>query len=387
MLVHHFGSVSSARHAAGLSDPVPPRKWSLELVIEEVRRLHNDGIWIRDHDLTQAGHADLVGAIREYAGGIVRVRRLANVPEPPRRVPAEIEIWDEARVVDEILDRHDDGEPLASSKVPGKLAAAAIRFYGSWANAIAAAGLDYDKIRLKRAPYTIDELRDGIRTLARTKPRMTLSEFRHATSLGPVAARYYRSIQDAIADAGVAGWPRRVKFRTISESAVIRGLRQRHRNGLSLLKSDIAHDNAALDAGIARHFATLERALTAAGLRPRRQFRTRESVLDDLRREARGKTILTSTQISDSLREVAARYYGSFQAALDAAGIKGLDRKQWSRDRVIEVLREHHQRHGDQESWRSVGQSALTAAWRYFGGLDAALEAAGIERRPAPRGR
>ena len=165
-LLHHFGGIQRARRAAKLPDPPQYREWNEVDVIAEIRRLHENGLTIRYRDLELAGREDLVGAIRTYVGSIVRARLLAKVPHPPRRVSVE-ERWDEDRVVEEILELYRLGEPLAASKAPDKLVNAGTRYFGSWDDALTAAGLDPDEIRLRRKPYDEEQMIARIRQLAR----------------------------------------------------------------------------------------------------------------------------------------------------------------------------------------------------------------------------
>ena len=148
-LLHYFGSIQRARRAAKLPDPPQYREWSDADVIAELRRLHDNGITIRYRDLERCGREDLVGAIRVYIGSIVRARVLARIPHPPRAL-YEQEVWDEDRVVEDILELHQLGQPLAYSKAPNKLVNAATRYFGGWDNALSAAGLDPDDFRLRR---------------------------------------------------------------------------------------------------------------------------------------------------------------------------------------------------------------------------------------------
>lgn len=168
-LLREFGSVAAAREAANLPGPPSNYRWSEDGVLDEIRRLARNGVRIVQQDLKDAGREDVVGAIVMYFGSITRARRLARVPDPPRRawVP---ERWDEERVGAMILERHRAGEPLASSKVPGRFIAAGIRYFGSWPAAIEAAGLDYNDVRLRRGEYTKSELLDLLRALPRTRP-------------------------------------------------------------------------------------------------------------------------------------------------------------------------------------------------------------------------
>jgi len=81
------------------------------------------------------------------------------------------------------------------------------------------------------------------------------------------------------------------------------------------------------------------------------------------------------------LLEACARHYGSFTAARKAAGIEGIPggEKRWNQERVVEPL-QVRARVGEPVTGKALGRTLLTACWRYFGGLDATLEAAGLDR-------
>src|SRR5207245_6759792 len=97
------------------------------------------------------------------------------------------------------------GESVALSKVPGALRTAACRVFGSWRDAIAAAGLDYAAIRLNPR-YSDQELLELLRALARERPEMTVTQlFRE--SLGHTLKTRYRSVENATRPAGLVGWP------------------------------------------------------------------------------------------------------------------------------------------------------------------------------------
>src|SRR5207247_1603828 len=105
---------------------------------------------------------------------------------------------DEDRVTAEILDLHAAGKSIASSRVPAILLAAGIRYFGAWAQAIEAAGFDYDQIRLAREPSTDEELVAEIRALAEDFPEMTRTEFRRHR-IGNNAIARFGTLEDAIA--------------------------------------------------------------------------------------------------------------------------------------------------------------------------------------------
>jgi len=440
-LLHHFGGIQRARRAAKLPDPPQYREWSQASAVAEVRRLHQDGLTIRFRDLELCGREDLVGAIRVYVGSIIRARVLAGVPHPPRRW-FEQERWDEDRVVEEILELHELGKPLAYSKAPNKLVNAGVRYFESWDAAITAAGLDCDAIRLRRKPYDDEQMLERIRALAREYPRMNFGElYRHPD--GQALMRRFSSIEEAVERAGVTGWPIRVMHDAYSEEEVIRALKVRHRAGKRLAKIAIEVEDTRLRLGIVRHFGTMEAGLTAAGLeselpdtirwsreevlrqleirrakglplhasavrkdmsslyaaaiqhfgnymaaarrfgaKPRKVNWTQEAALAALRKLGRKHDVLKCTDVPSGLFRASKRFWGTWEDVCRAAGIDGLDhvpRGHWTRERIIEELRDRAA-NGQPVSGKLIGMPLLSACWRNFGGLDQALAAANVNR-------
>jgi len=262
-LLHHFGGIHRARRAAKLPDPPQAREWTQADAIAEVRRLYKAGLTIRYRDLELAGREDLVGAIRTYVGSIVRARVLANVPHPPRAEYVQ-DRWDEDRVVEDVLELHDAGESLAYSKVPSKLVNAAKRYFGSWDNALFAAGLDPDEIRLRRRQYTHERMIERMRELAREQPTMNFGQlYKHPD--GQALWRRFGSLEAGLEAAGLTEWPVRILHDAYTTEEVIAALKARRREGKSLRKTAIEEDSR-LCLGIVRRFKTLEVALAAAGL-------------------------------------------------------------------------------------------------------------------------
>lgn len=381
-LLHHFGGIQRARRAAGLADPPQARQWSEADVVAEVRALHRDGVIIRYRDLDRAGREDLIGAIRTYLGSIVRARRLAGVPEP-ERAKSEQEMWDEDRVIEDILDLAERGECLAYSKAPPKLSNAGARYFGTWEAAITAAGLDYDVIRLRRKPYDDDAMIARIHELAQTHPDMTWGEL-HEHPDGQAMWRRYGTIAAAVEAAGVFGWPIRVMHAAYTEEEVIRALKARHRAGKRLTKLSIDADDSRLKLGVRRHFRTMSAALAAAGLSSVDAAKriapvwTREAVIAELRRLAKQNGVVKSTDLPSGLARACTRYFGTWEQTLAAARVKGLGhvpRGHWTRERVLEVLRDR-ERDGLPNSSTELPSSLMSAVWRTFGSIDAARAAA-----------
>ena len=119
--------------------------------------------------------------------------------------------------------------------------------------------------------------------------------------------------------------------------------------------------------------------MRAAGLRPkRRQKWTRQSILAAIRERSQNRLPMTGVWKYDKrLYEAARRYLGSWHNAIQAAGLKSNPPRKWSRQQVIEGLEEW--RRQPYVFLRKGNRSLYCAVTRYFGNLQNALEAAGLE--------
>jgi hypothetical protein len=180
------------------------RRWTERKIIEELTELYQKGVAITVRGLIEAGRHQLAHAINHF-GGLRRARRLAGLPRPsPRRVA---DAPDAAGVLAEIRRRQAAGEPLAWSRIPLELQQAGQRHFGTWREAIGAAGLDYEKIKLTRS-YTEAQLLQLVRRLAREQPAMTMAELRRHRISSTLRDRF-GSLVNAARRAGVENWPLR----------------------------------------------------------------------------------------------------------------------------------------------------------------------------------
>jgi hypothetical protein len=131
---------------AGHGRPGGRGAWTLEAIVRALERLHRADVELSYDGLIAAGHLPLARAIQNF-GGLQRLRRQWQLPRP--RVAAPQPGLQRDEVLAEIARRHAAGEPLAWSKVPARLRAGGERHFGNWPGAIAAAGLDYARIRLR----------------------------------------------------------------------------------------------------------------------------------------------------------------------------------------------------------------------------------------------
>ena len=124
-----------------------PHRWTEAEIVRELRRLYSANVPPTYEDLTAAGHLPLVRAIQNF-GGMQKLRRLSGLPRP--RARSRQPALERDAVLAEIGRRHQAGEALAWSTIPMRLRNGGESHFGSWLNAVAAAGIDYDEVRMRR---------------------------------------------------------------------------------------------------------------------------------------------------------------------------------------------------------------------------------------------
>jgi len=258
----HFGTVEGARKAARLPEPQRSSKWTEASVVAELRRLHRERVRLTVPALREHGHDGLVAAAQMF-GGLQAMRRKAGVPEPSP-LPYSRTSWDEDRVTSEILQRQSRGESLASSKVPASLDSAARKYYGSWQNAIEAAGLEYEDVRLVRR-WGKEAICNELRALRRTQPELARGDLHHLP-VGAAIPLHFESLDEALSAARIHGWPQWSAQPYPTRDETLELLRQRHHAGLSLRRKDIIRDDHRLELAVLRHFPSFRAAFEAARL-------------------------------------------------------------------------------------------------------------------------
>jgi hypothetical protein len=375
----YFRTLHAAREAAGLVQPSGYREWSLQRVVRELRRLHRAGVRMCVPDLIEAGERKLVFAIYQYAGNIERARRLARVPTPPRRVARDPQPWDEARVIDEIRDLHADGRSLAFSKADPRLVSAGRKLFGSWADAVDAAGFDYAKVRLVRERYRRKEVLELLRELAKRRPTMTLDAL-NKHRLGRIVRKLFGSIAAGVRAAGVAGWPKRQKYGPMAKRDVTARLRARKRAGKRVHRYAVLRDDPKLARSGLAHWGVWTRVLAAARLpddSPRSRWSAKAVVARLRARRAAGKSLRPSKVRAEdnALRKAAIRHFGSYRAAALELGVE--TSRAWTREKVITELRRRAGR-ANRVSQAEAGGRLRSAAKRTFGTFSKACRAAGL---------
>lgn len=180
------------------------------------------------------------------------------------------------------------------------------------------------------------------------------------------------------------------KGRLWTRERVTEGIRRRARRGKSLHFSAVWHDERELYWTAQRLFRSWKGALRAARVPaeawPRWPEWTREHILQEIRdRRKEGKAVHFSAiwPAGKPLYWAAQRVFGSYRAALRAAGVPpdGWKRSPvWTPERVVEEIRRRH-RAGKPVYYRGIRHSdarLYKAGLRHHGSWRSALAAAGI---------
>lgn len=345
-----FGTWRKALAAIGVKLP-RPRKWSKDAVIAELRRRHQRGC-----NLSRVCREDdaLRGAAGKYFGGWRRAILAAGLPPTPRRE------WSKDRIIAILHAWQQERTNTAQVwKEDPSLYHASKRFFGSWNNAISAARIEPNRHHwtAKRVIETIQS-----RLAAGTSVKAIWSDL----ALASAAGVYFGGRSGALAAAGLNTEPPR----RWSKRMVLDAIRARHRQGLPM--SNIGKYDGTLASAAVRRFGGWGSAMEAAGLERLHRQWSKELIVRELR--AWHRAGMSSRNVP--LDAAAICHFGSMGAAYVAAGIDPYSNNRWSQQRVIEAIQDRHVRGLSLKSKDDCNLSRAGA--RLFGSWNAAIAAAGI---------
>jgi len=240
-----FGTWRKALEAAGF--PCARRIWSPELVLAAIRDRHQRQLSLSG---VQRDDRFLFAAACRHFGGWHNALAAAGLSlERPRK-------WTPERVLDAIRGWQREGRPLTSVRQTDKpLYAAAARLFGTWLNAVLAAGLPMKQLRR----WTKEDVLAAIHE-ARARGLTTAEISTQNPSLCGAAKRHFGGWRGAMVAAGVpVEMPRRW-----NRATVIAAIQAHSRSGFAL--SQVWRRDKPLFRAATRWFGNWEHALSAAGL-------------------------------------------------------------------------------------------------------------------------
>ena len=361
--------------------------WSLERVVSELRQLHAGGEVITYAALRAAGFGGLLSAADRYVGSFSRAIQLAGIaPARP--------LWTRDRVLAEIKRLHEDGIELSSQQLVDNgrsgLIKAARRHFGSWLDAVEAAGAP----RFKRGRWkNWQQIRDQLRALHRNGERMTIAvmEERGFRDLVDAAQAEAGSWNAALANAKV---PLVQEHLAWSAEQVLDGIRALHRDGVALNANiAIARGDRKLVKAATAYFGTWQDACRAAvpSYEPLVARWSIDRLLGEIRDRHRAGLSVRSTDVAKeapTLTEAARRLGISWRDACRRAGVpksalathQPATRIRWDEEKIFAEL-EKAVLAGRPLLTRSFRGSFVSAVIRLYGSWSSAMEAAGWGRQ------
>lgn len=363
-----FGNWTAARKVAGFPSVEPDFYTADEVQLRMIE------LYERELPLTFGSHRDfkLQRSAKKHFGGWKKAAKSLGLDRETRRT------WTDQAVIDGIHLRRASGKNLFTTHKEDKaLFCAAVARFGNWHNALKAAGMDRPTRERWSEERIIERLQElaaasdvksvsradrnlrhaawrrfgslekaieiaGAMTLSKrwTKERVIQSIHSRFAEVGPIpiaglgdhrlsnlAWKYFGSWDDAVKAAGLADRiPVRVPPKRLSRGVVIRIIQQGHAAGISL--PNLAKQEPGLASSARKHFGQWRRAVEAAGLEPSHRIWSREMIIAEIeQRLSGGRSLRSGDRANIRVSAAAARHFGSWTAALQAAGVPTKPRK------------------------------------------------------------
>jgi len=301
--------------------------------------------------------------------------------------------WTPTIVVQSLQVLHQPGTDLsysAMARAHSRLLDAARHIYGTYAKALAAAGIDYTRF-IKHQRWSRPRVIAQIRELQRQGQDLSYRALeRHNRFLIGAAKKHFGSHANALRAVGID--PATVAKRQIwTRQRITAQIRALHRQGADLRYRVLRKRIPTLLSAARSHFGAYARALAAAGLdysqiNPIRHW-DQQAVLQELRRWKKLGKDLRSGRIrveNTSLLNAAKGHFGSYENALHAAGIE-YDRirqtRVWTRESILAILTAENRagRNLNSTAIRQHHPSLPEVCRHHFGSYRKAVEAAGFD--------
>jgi hypothetical protein len=202
--IRYFGTWRAAVEASGIPyDSVRKyRDWSKERIVETIQRLEKDGVDLSFRSMMLSKYAPMVyAAIRPNHFGSWKDALTAAglAPEEIYRYRS----WDDDSILTEIRRLNEEGADLSSKKMDetaNPLIATARRRFGNWGTAVERAGIDYAAVRRRRR-WTRELVLSEIRELRAKDADLRSGAVRHqqpALFAAACKARFFGSWTKAL---------------------------------------------------------------------------------------------------------------------------------------------------------------------------------------------
>lgn len=268
---------------------------------------------------------------------------------------------------------------------------ACIAYWGSYKNAVENAGLQYANLRKGPHKWKAETILAELRRRFRKGEDLSHNVFQRTNrSLMSGARRQFGSYRNAVEAAGIS-YAKVAKElqRSWDRQTVINTIRRKYRRGQQLSYNYMKKNDSILFSAIHRYFKTFRAAIKAAGLAyeqvaevPQESW-DKERVIRKLRAMVRSKKRITQRSMGTKLFGAVTRYFGTISKAVKAAGLPvakwvNVPPEPWTKTRTFDELK----------TLTASGQRVITANMsyglhrhllQYFGSVAKAARAAGLD--------
>lgn len=205
----YFGGWKNAVTAAGLNYEqirlyVEGEVWSKQKIIDKILELHHSQRDLCSSYISKR-YTTLIGAAQRYFGSWKNAIDATGLDYSKINKYVDREAWSKKKIINKVLELSGAGEDLSYKNISKRYptlcsAACKERFFGGWENAIRAAGLNYDEIRLHQV-WDKDKIIDRILQLYDMGEELTVTNMvkNHALLYkSATEKRYFGNWENAI---------------------------------------------------------------------------------------------------------------------------------------------------------------------------------------------
>lgn len=407
--VSYFGGWKVATEAAGLDYEkiITLKSWSKEKIIEEIKALHKEGEELNAANVRRV-NPPLIAAVdsKRYFNSWGDAVKAAGFDYNKIKKLRE---WTKDKIVSEILKLKESGAPLNPQAVreyynPLLIAACKKHHFGSWQNAIEAAGLDYDEINKysDRTQWTKELILREIKKLnsrGENLQYINIKENFHA--LCSAAVREFENWGNAVEAAGIDY----DKFRTRKEpfywtkEKIVDEILELYEKGedLSYTNMKDKYNSLVMASVKPRLFNGWRYAVDAAGvnydeyrMRKPPGYWTKKRIIETIQELHKEGVDLSASNIQANYSVLLASSsdkFGSWRNAIEAAGLdydeinKYADRERWDTEKIIHRIKELYES-GEDLSYsycRAHNTALISSARIYFGSWENAIQSVGLD--------
>jgi hypothetical protein len=394
-------SQTAARHKPKLkkTEKSPARasdRWTVDLILQTLRKLHKQRVPMWSRQIRKSNGALYSAAIHWFGSYRNAIESAGIEYQSVRRL--ERGRWNTKTVRRELRRLYQDKAALhhaAIEKENPALVLAAYRYFGSYGSAINAAGLNYNRIRVRPMPsWDKKRVINRIREIEKNKTGLWTRAVRRVDPyLDRAANRCFGSYRRAARLSGIA--PDQLQpppYRFWSPERIVGELQNTYAKNPRLLKpSRLVGKKLRLLRACRRRFGSYRKALDAAGISygevvipPAMTPREVTTQLSELFEQGQDLRYSRLRETHRRLLDSSVRCFGTYQKAVQAAGLDyppAPPMRHWTASLVLKTLKDLHRKHTDlrYRQFRKARLPLFEAARHYFGTYLGAIKLAGID--------